>query len=163
MIAVSPDRSRWKLFARVAGVVLVLVVVLITAWLLWPEPVEEGDLALNRSRTPLFDDLERGHWKAGDSVESVDARYKHSKRVRVTGLTHGEYTTYSGSLGRGRYEVVAVQGKLRAAGVVASIFPRSEGRYDRVYFDTLTKEEWAAHDTSYKQAVAGSRHDTKHP
>ena len=157
----STDRSRLRLLAPVAGAALLLLLALFAAWFMWPklaesersEPNDDSILDMGEGGHPLFVDLVRGHWKVGDSVEAVDARYKDSKTFRIVGFTHGDFTTYrSGLLPRGHFEVVAVRGKLRGAGSAWSL-PKRGNRFDTVYFDTLTKEEWAAHDESYRRAV----------
>jgi hypothetical protein len=161
----------WKSFARTTKLGIVAVLALAITPLPWPQPGElprpqAGEAPALESDTqfaldqgpccdPLLEDLENGFWKAGDTVEAVSRRYRYIRSLVIKGFAHGEFTTWRHGVPiRAHLEVVAVHGKLRAAGIVLSLIPQGDGRFDRVYFDTLTEAEWAAYDISSARAVA---------
>lgn len=99
----------------------------------------------------LYTELMEGRWKPNDPVERMFFVYTDmSHRTGIIRRSHGKYETILATLPpRGEVEIVAVDGRLRAAGAVfASQLPLNRTRYHETYFDTLTPAEWAAHDAS---------------
>lgn len=99
----------------------------------------------------LRNELRTGRWKPNDPVERMFFVYTDmSHRTGIIRRSHGKYDTiFTEYPSRGHVEIVAVDGQLRAAGVVyASQLPLHGARYHETYFDTLTPAEWAAHDAS---------------
>ena len=150
-------RSHRKTLALTAGV---LFIALVTAPLPWPKPVVVDELRAEVAAkpvgkwrpppTPLGDDLARGRWKAGDSVEDVLASYQQETFVQSIQL--GEFTIISeykfadyGPI-RGRYEIIAFRGRLKAAGLWREpAVPFDHSFLVHEYFNTLTEEEWASY------------------
>jgi hypothetical protein len=111
-----------------------------------------------RVRNSLGADLELGRWKAGDAVEEVLARYgeKHPIEIKRYGEVTVIQEVYFADYGpiRGEYEIIADQGRVKAAGF--RTYPPlfiEDWHYVRVYFDAWTKEEWAAYYARYVQTV----------
>lgn len=116
--------------------------------------------ALERHRqdyqSELRNELTEGRWKAHDPVQRLFFVYTDmSHRTGIIRRSHGNYETILTDYPpRGDIEIVAVDGRLRAAGAVfASQLPRNGARYHETYFDTMTAEEWAAHDASLDHLV----------
>lgn len=154
-----PRRKRWLKFCILLGIVLLGVVVLTPLTLCWWFRIWSiGDYRVYQGlqeEHPIGMELWYGRIQPGQDMEELIARIPPHGVLR-----HGPYTEAiyyccppkMGYLMWGSLSLFAKNGKLVSANGASCT-------WDRVFFDALTKEEWAAYNRSAEQHYAARRRE----